>query len=69
MNQSQNQLVVDMLTSVLEEAKRGEISSAVLITMNGAGGHVGYWSRITEQEDEQAAPSHLETLKCQLLDM
>jgi hypothetical protein len=66
MSQAANQEIVDMLTKVLEEAKRGEISSAVLLTMNGTDGHVGYWARITSVEDYQAAPGHMEVLKDQL---
>jgi hypothetical protein len=63
MSQLPNKEVVDMLTKVLEEAKRGEISSAVLLTMNGKDGHVGYWGRITLAEDSDAAPGHLEAMK------
>jgi hypothetical protein len=49
-----------MLTKVLDEAKRGEISSAVLLTMNGKNGHVGYWSRISRTDDAEAVPGHME---------
>ena len=69
MNSMPNQSVIDMLAQVLEEAKRGEVSSAVLLTMNGKDGHVGYWSRITKHEDAEAAPTHMERMQAQLRDV
>lgn len=66
MTQVKNQSVIDMLRQVLGEAERGDISSAVVLTMNGAGGHVGYWSRITDGGDAAALPHHLEELRTQL---
>jgi hypothetical protein len=69
MSQVPNQKVIDMLTKVLDEAKRGEISSAVLLTMNGKNGHVGYWSRISRTDDAEAVPGHMEVMKHQLLEM
>ncbi len=69
MSQAPNQKVIDMLTKVLDEAKRGEISSAVLLTMNGKNGHVGYCARISRIDDAEAAPGHMETMKHQFSEM
>lgn len=69
MSQEPNQRVIEMLTKALEQAKRGEISSAVLLTMNGKNGHVGYCARISRIDDAEAAPGHMETMKHQLTEM
>ena len=58
-----NAKVVAMFETALEQARRGEISSAVLLTLNGVGGHTGRWARISSDEDVQAIPAQLKEME------
>ena len=63
MSQAPSESLVEMLSKVLAQAKRGEISSAVLLTMIGRDGHIGYSTRITTADDAEAAPNNMQQLE------
>lgn len=63
MSATSNPQVVEMFERALAQARRGEISSAILLTMNGDGGHTGHWAQICAREDARAVPQRLKEME------
>lgn len=60
--------VVDMLTKALEQAKAGEVRSAVLVTLN-SDGEADRWGQLNHRQDLRTALNAMAALKTDLVEM